>query len=335
MSAAVCPYLGTEPGHGEPQSYPSHRHRCRANGREKTIPHENQTWFCLGDAYFLCPWFVPGQAQPPTLDVPTTESTTSPREHRSARSQWLTFALALTLVCTCLTLVYHAWTGVVAASMPVTPLAVSLPTPTDTSTALPTAALAQAPTPTYPPTPTPGPMPTITPPPVRPPAHSPPTRIVAPAIGLDSPVVEVSWEPTERDGELVGVWLVADYAAGFHSTSAYPGNPGNTVISGHHNIRGKVFRYLVDLAPGDEVFLYVGDVVYPYVVVDKMILPDRDVPLEQRRENARWIGPFPDERLTLVTCWPYTNNTHRVIVIAKPPLEEGPGEVILPGASGY
>jgi sortase (surface protein transpeptidase) len=22
--------------------------------------------------------------------------------------------------------------------------------------------------------------------------------------------------------------------------------------------------------------------------------------------------------LTLVTCWPYTNNTHRVIVIAKP-----------------
>jgi sortase A len=39
---------------------------------------------------------------------------------------------------------------------------------------------------------------------------------------------------------------------------------------------------------------------------------------EKRLENARWIGPFPDERLTLVTCWPYTNNTHRVIVIAKP-----------------
>jgi sortase (surface protein transpeptidase) len=22
--------------------------------------------------------------------------------------------------------------------------------------------------------------------------------------------------------------------------------------------------------------------------------------------------------VTLITCWPYTNNTHRVIVIAKP-----------------
>jgi LPXTG-site transpeptidase (sortase) family protein len=37
-----------------------------------------------------------------------------------------------------------------------------------------------------------------------------------------------------------------------------------------------------------------------------------------RQANARWIGPFNDERLTLVTCWPYTNNTHRVIVVAKP-----------------
>lgn len=25
-----------------------------------------------------------------------------------------------------------------------------------------------------------------------------------------------------------------------------------------------------------------------------------------------------DERLTFVTCWPYTNNTHRVIVVAEP-----------------
>jgi len=37
-----------------------------------------------------------------------------------------------------------------------------------------------------------------------------------------------------------------------------------------------------------------------------------------RQENARWIAPTDDERLTLVTCWPYTNNTHRVVVVAKP-----------------
>ncbi len=322
MNTAACPYLGTEPGHGEPRSYPSHRHRCQANGREKAISRENQARFCLGDAYFLCPWFVPTQAQSSKSDEPGAEPTARPTTHRSWHVHGLTIALALTLVCTCLTLAYNAWTGVVAASVPATPLARSFSTPT--AIASPTTTPTQSPTLTCTPRPTSSPMPTVTPTPARPAAHSPPTRIVASAIGLDSPVVEVGWEPAERDDELVGVWLVADYAAGFHSNSAYPGNPGNTVIAGHHNIRGKVFRYLVDLEPGDEVFLHVGDVVYPYVVVDKMILPDRDVSLEQRRENARWIGPFPDERLTLVTCWPYTNNTHRVIVIAKPPLTHRP-----------
>jgi sortase A len=324
MNTAVCPYLGTEPGHGELRSYPSYRHRCQANGRKKAISHENQTWFCLGDAHFLCPWFVPAQAQSSKSDEPGVEPTTNPTARRSRRVRELTIALTLILVGTCLTLAYRAWTGVAAASMPATPLALHSPAPTATLTALPTATSTRSPTPRCTSSSTPSPTPTVTPTPVRPPAYSPPTRIVAPAIGLDSPVVDVGWEQSERDDELVGVWLVADYAAGFHSNSAYPGNPGNTVIAGHHNIRGKVFRYLVYLEPGDEIFLYVGDVVYPYVVVDKMILPDRDVPLEQRQENARWIGPFPDERLTLVTCWPYTNNTHRVIVITKPPLPHRP-----------
>ena len=40
--------------------------------------------------------------------------------------------------------------------------------------------------------------------------------------------------------------------------------------------------------------------------------------LEVRRENARWIGPSHDERLTLVTCWPRNDNTHRLILVALP-----------------
>ncbi len=117
---------------------------------------------------------------------------------------------------------------------------------------------------------------------------------------------------------MVSIWQVADYAAGFHKGSAYPGNVGNTVLSGHHNIKGEVFRYVVDLEPGDEVDLYVADVIYRYVVESKLIIPEKGLPLERRRENAKWIGPTDDERLTLVTCWPYTSNTHRVIVVAKP-----------------
>jgi sortase A len=195
-------------------------------------------------------------------------------------------------------------------------------TPTFTPTPLPPTATPTPLPPTATPTPTPTPSPTPTPTPARPPANSPPTRIVIPKIDLDSNVVEVGWTVENRDGQLVSVWYVADYAAGFHSGSAYPGHVGNTILSGHHNIKGEVFRYIVDLEPGDEVILYVGEMPYRYAVEERLILPDKYVSAEQKRENGRWIRSFPDERLTLVTCWPYTNNTHRVIVIAKPVLDE-------------
>jgi sortase A len=39
---------------------------------------------------------------------------------------------------------------------------------------------------------------------------------------------------------------------------------------------------------------------------------------EQRIKNGRFMQPTEDERLTIITCWPPTNNTHRLAVIAKP-----------------
>lgn len=155
------------------------------------------------------------------------------------------------------------------------------------------------------------------------PAKSPPSRIVIPSIGLDAPVVEVGWVMVERSGQQVTEWEVADNAAGFHQGSAYPGNPGNTVLSGHHNIRGKVFRYLVNVAAGDEIILYAEDRAYHYKVESKEILPEKYASDEQRTANAQLIGYFPDERLTLITCWPYTSNTHRVVVVARPVASTG------------
>jgi sortase A len=164
-------------------------------------------------------------------------------------------------------------------------------------------------------TPTATPAPTFTPTPSGPPpASAPPDRIVIPAIELDAPVVPVGWKETDEGV----IWDVANYAAGWHKTSAYPGHVGNTVLSGHHNIKGEVFRYLIDLEPGDEVFLYVGEMVYHYVVTEKHLLEEKGMSEEVRRSNAQWIAPTDDERLTLVTCWPYTSNTHRLIIVAKP-----------------
>jgi len=128
----------------------------------------------------------------------------------------------------------------------------------------------------------------------------------------------VGWIVTDEGA----TWDAVDYAAGWHQGSAYPGHVGNVVLSGHHNIKGKVFRYLIDLEPDDEVFLYVGDTVYRYIITEKHILEEKGMPEEVRRSNAQWIAPSDDERVTLVTCWPYTSNTHRLIIVAKPVISD-------------
>jgi len=149
-------------------------------------------------------------------------------------------------------------------------------------------------------------------------AVSGPTRLAAESIGLDASVVEVGWEQVVQDGVTTNVWVVADYAAGWHQNSSLPGQGGNIVLSGHHNIKGEVFRHIVDIELNEVITLYLGDQPYQFVVQDKFIVQDKGEPEAIRRENAKWIGPFNEERLTLVTCWPYNSNTHRVIVIAKP-----------------
>jgi sortase A len=108
-------------------------------------------------------------------------------------------------------------------------------------------------------------------------------------------------------------------AGGFHETSAYPGNPGNTVINGHRDMQGAVFRHLDKLEIGDEIIVYVGDVAYPYLVSETMVLPETFATAKQRAENLKYIGYMPEERLTLVTCTPVGLGTHRLLVIAKPP----------------
>ncbi len=149
-------------------------------------------------------------------------------------------------------------------------------------------------------------------------ANASPDRIVIPSINLDAPVVPVGWHIEEQNDQKISVWDVPDNAAGWHKTSTYPGNPGNVVLNGHHNIRGEVFRYLIELEPGARILLYVGNTVYYYSVSEKQLIKERGEPPEVRYRNAKWIAPTTDERLTLVTCWPYTSNTHRLIIVARP-----------------
>lgn len=179
------------------------------------------------------------------------------------------------------------------------------PTPVLPTPVLPTPV---APTPVVP-----TPMPVV-----RLAANSPPTRLVIPEIDLDVPVVPVGIKTKGQGANARSVWDDASNAAAFHQTTAFPGNPGNTVINGHRDIFGSVFRHLDKVAVGNEIVLYVGDVAYPYRVTETMVVPETFASAKQRAENLRLIGHMPEERLTLITCTPVGLATHRILIIAKP-----------------
>ncbi|HUW11047.1 MAG TPA: sortase, partial [Anaerolineae bacterium] len=151
-------------------------------------------------------------------------------------------------------------------------------------------------------------------------------RIAIPDLGIDAPTVEVGWVEVEVDGKRQVQWEVADYAAGYHVGSAQPGQAGNAVISGHHNIKGKVFKNISlawndayaelladgitmrsDALDGRSIYLYnVEGQQFQYVIEGLYKMPDRNVSEEQRKENARFMAPTSEPTLTLITCWPYT-----------------------------
>lgn len=91
-----------------------------------------------------------------------------------------------------------------------------------------------------------------------PPATKPPSRLVIPAIDLDTEVVPMGWEVKQTsNGESYSEWVLPKDEAGWHENSAL-------------------------------------------------------------LENAQFMAQTDDERLTLITCWPYETNTHRLILIARP-----------------
>ncbi len=135
----------------------------------------------------------------------------------------------------------------------------------------------------------------VTPLPVPTPGPEQARRIVIPAIGVDAPVVEGDdWEALKK-------------GAGHHIGSANPGERGNCVISAHDDVYGEIFRDLPKLKVGDEVRLYTETQVYRYTVVQSRIIAPDEVSV-----MAATNSPV----LTLISCYPYGVDTHRIVVIA-------------------
>jgi sortase A len=123
-----------------------------------------------------------------------------------------------------------------------------------------------------------------------------PTRVVIPAIRVDALVVQGdSWEQLK-----LGV--------GHHLGTANPGERGNMVLSAHNDIYGEIFRRLHELELGAEVIIYAGEQPFRYLVTAKQIVEPTEV-----RVLATTTKPVA----TLITCYPYMVDTHRVVVIAE------------------
>jgi len=145
-----------------------------------------------------------------------------------------------------------------------------------------------------------------------------PFRIVIPVIQLEAPIIPTETRVVTFMGKNFLQWQAPNgYAAGWHQDSARLGEKGNLVLNGHNNLYGEVFRDLEQLEPGDFIYIFSNENSYQYQIANTMILLEKYQELDLRVDNAKWILPTDDQRLTLVTCWPYTSNSHRLIIVAR------------------
>ena len=138
-----------------------------------------------------------------------------------------------------------------------------------------------------------------------------PDRIVAARIGLDAAIGSAA---EHADGD----WQIPYGLAGWLPTSAGFGAAGNLVLAGHQNTEGMVFRNLTDLVPGDELDVYANGALRQYTVSERLIVPIWYSSPAEQLLYATFIRPTRDERITLVSCWPFFTNSHRLIVVAHP-----------------
>ncbi len=133
-------------------------------------------------------------------------------------------------------------------------------------------------------------------------------RELAPAQGevlgrLTIPAIELEWMIIE------GVDLeFLESGPGHMGWTPVPGQPGNSVISGHRTTFGAPFHDLDQLAPGDWIRVETLAGTHIYEVYDTVIVPPDGVWVTQQ-----WGGAW----LTLTTCHPKGSAAERLVVFAE------------------
>lgn len=125
--------------------------------------------------------------------------------------------------------------------------------------------------------------------------------IQIPKVGLDVVVFEGVTPSTLKKGP------------GHMPGTVLPGQPGNSVISGHRTTYGRPFFDLDQLEPGDIIEVETAIGVHTYIVRESLVVEPTDVWVTNDRGGA-W--------LTLTTCNPKYSARERLIIFAE--LVDGP-----------
>jgi len=110
--------------------------------------------------------------------------------------------------------------------------------------------------------------------------------------------------------------------AGHMPWTPLPGQPGNSVISGHRTTYGAPFHELDLLVPGDRIEVDTALGTHVYQVRESKVVRPTDVWVTEPREGA-W--------LTLTTCNPKFSARQRLVVFAE--LVEGPNAAVIVGST--
>lgn len=97
-----------------------------------------------------------------------------------------------------------------------------------------------------------------------------------------------------------------------------PGQPGNTVISGHRTTYGAPFFYLDKLDVGAEIYVDTLIGTHTYQVREILVVEPTDV----------WVtDPRPGAWLTLTTCTPRYSAAQRLVIVAE--MVDGPNLAVI------
>lgn len=105
--------------------------------------------------------------------------------------------------------------------------------------------------------------------------------------------------------------------AAAHMTETAPlGHIGNAAIAAHRSrTAGRLFNRLDEVKVGDEIIVRSKGEQFVYTVYEISVVEPTDVSVLENRGSER--------TLTLITCDPLVNPTHRLIVHAKQDVREG------------